>query len=401
MKKFYREDVKEIFKKSVAPQLKEFEQERRIWVSKLTIIELILFSIIVTLGFSSGINLFFIDILVAIIVASLWFQLEKTSLIIGPGLIFIFLLIAPNTFRLNYSVNDIVITALSYIIFLLPFWSNKSFQKRMKKQCMPFIISCYHNMQWVHNSNLLYEKALVRSQLFESFKKIETDDTFTGNYNGVDFYISESTFDNDNILDKNFKNFKGVIITFNSNKTIKTPTVIVSKPEKHINIVEALIHGGIFFAVCILPLYYVFLNGGIIVNQNNFSILTMLAILTEAFFVWYFIKCRQSKIKMESDDWNNRFKIIKGDEIDSRYLLTTGFVDRFNRLMTAFGTKDIKCSFFEDKIMFAISTNKNLFEMGNLFSDVTDPLYMVQFFSEISSILNMIDYFKLDEKTGL
>ena len=104
---------------------------------------------------------------------------------------------------------------------------------------------------------------------------------------------------------------------------------------------------------------------------------------------------------MESDDWNNRFKIIKGDEIDSRYLLTTGFVDRFNRLMTAFGTRDIKCSFFEDKIMFAIATNKNLFEMGNLFSDVTDPLYMVQFFSEISSILNMIDYFKLDEKTGL
>ena len=70
-------------------------------------------------------------------------------------------------------------------------------------------------------------------------------------------------------------------------------------------------------------------------------------------------------------------------------------------LLKLFGAKKAKCSFFDDEIMFAISTNKNLFEIGSLFKSFNDPTSINAFYYELSSIYDMIDYFKLDEKTGL
>ena len=59
------------------------------------------------------------------------------------------------------------------------------------------------------------------------------------------------------------------------------------------------------------------------------------------------------------------------------------------------------CSFFEDKVMFAISTSKDLFEIGNLFTPLENPEKILDFYKQITAIPEMIDYFKLDEKTGL
>ena len=64
---------------------------------------------------------------------------------------------------------------------------------------------------------------------------------------------------------------------------------------------------------------------------------------------------------------------------------------------TAFGTDKAKCSFYDDKIMIAISTKKDLFEFGNLFKPVSKD----KFYEELNSIIEMIDYFKLDTHTGL
>lgn len=75
-------------------------------------------------------------------------------------------------------------------------------------------------------------------------------------------------------------------------------------------------------------------------------------------------------------------------------------MERFLNLTTSFGTQKSKCAFFDNRIMFAISTRRNLFEFGSLYAPVTN-LNNVGFFRELMSILDMIDYFKLDEKTGL
>ena len=53
--------------------------------------------------------------------------------------------------------------------------------------------------------------------------------------------------------------------------------------------------------------------------------------------------------------------------------------------------------------MFALSTGKNLFELtGGMFFSLKENAEQTKiFYEEISAIYEIIDYFKLDEKTGL
>ena len=96
-----------------------------------------------------------------------------------------------------------------------------------------------------------------------------------------------------------------------------------------------------------------------------------------------------------------KYNDYSSNQIEGRYLVTTSFMERFKTLHTAFGSNKAKCAFFDDKVMFAISTNKNLFEIGDLFHPLTDMKHINDFMKEISAIYEIIDYFKLAEKTGL
>ena len=63
--------------------------------------------------------------------------------------------------------------------------------------------------------------------------------------------------------------------------------------------------------------------------------------------------------------------------------------------------KEVKCSFVEEYLIIAISSEIDFFEIGDLFKSFNDKQCIKQFFEQLQAIHNMIDYFKLDEKTGL
>lgn len=94
------------------------------------------------------------------------------------------------------------------------------------------------------------------------------------------------------------------------------------------------------------------------------------------------------------------FNVESEDEVESRYLITPAFMERFLNLTTAFGTNKAKCSFYDNKITFAISTRRNLFEFDSLFKSLTN-IKNIKFFKELMSVIDMIDYFKLDKNIGL
>ena len=76
-------------------------------------------------------------------------------------------------------------------------------------------------------------------------------------------------------------------------------------------------------------------------------------------------------------------------------------MERLLNMKTAFKAGQIRCGFNGDKFTVAISTNKNLFEIGSLFRSLDDSKQVEQFFEEIVSILYLIEYFKLNERLGL
>ena len=110
---------------------------------------------------------------------------------------------------------------------------------------------------------------------------------------------------------------------------------------------------------------------------------------------------RLEKVVLEDPNFMNKFKLYSSDQVEARYFVTTAFMERFYNLKTVFGAKGIKCSFLDDRLLIAIENNKDFFEIGSLFKSFHDKESIKQFFMELESIYSMIDYFKLDEKTGL
>ena len=117
--------------------------------------------------------------------------------------------------------------------------------------------------------------------------------------------------------------------------------------------------------------------------------------------VVYYKKKKMQNVKLEDLTFDKKFNVYTQDQIEARYLLTPAFMERLKSLETSFGTKNIKCSFFEDNIMFAISTNKDLFELGSLYKSLKSKISIEEFYNEIHSIQEMINHLKLDEKLGL
>ena len=106
--------------------------------------------------------------------------------------------------------------------------------------------------------------------------------------------------------------------------------------------------------------------------------------------------------KLEDISFDKRFNVHTKDQVEARYLLTTGFMDRLNSLETAFGSSNkIKCSFFDDKIMFAIPNKKDLFELGSLFTPIGSTKSIEKFCDELTAVEEIIDHFKLNEHIGL
>ena len=133
-----------------------------------------------------------------------------------------------------------------------------------------------------------------------------------------------------------------------------------------------------------------------------FLAISILAFITSIVFLLYCAtKAPKNKITLEDPVWEKRFDVYSDDEIEARYHVTTGFMERFLNLKTTFGCRKAKCAFFDDKVMIAISTKKNLFEIGNLFKSCTNLKNKKDFFNEIVSIIDLVDYLKLGENTKL
>lgn len=301
--------------------------------------------------------------------------------------------------------GTIIFTSLSYDCFNLS--AEKEFSTSLKYDYLRKILRVFGDITWWVNCAMIKSVELERSGLFPRFSKRRIDDEFRGNYKGVDFVISENElffiepqqkYSLWNYINKPF--FKGCVITFKSNKTVKNRTIVATKKsltKKHNCLYYTLAFGVILAPHIILR----FLSA-----QNTKENLLALVMLLTFFGFIFVISQKDSKeplIKMNLEDlkFNNMFVSYSSDQVEGRYLITPAFMERLLNLQTAFGTKNIKCSFYDDKFMVAIETKKDLFEIGNLHTSLKDLTMINEMYDQLSSIYKMIDYFKLDEKTGV
>lgn len=308
-------------------------------------------------------------------------------------------------FGLLSSAIMLVFLFSSILAGYLSYLTIRNFKRYIKANFMSKFLKCFKEIRRISDENsarIFSTKELKASNLFSTFNTIKVDDAFKGNYNGVDYKITEIK-----LIQEGSKNsttaFKGVILSVPSNKTIKANTIIATKRDMNIRNYPT----GIIASIILVPILICewFLSLKFSSDIDNFIKLIVLTIIT-LIIICSFIEKQKSMqtVKLESTNFEKRFNVFSKNQVEARYLLTPTFIEKFTRLYTAFGTNKAKCSFYKDfsgndRIMFAISTNRDLFEPGNLFTPINEPKYL--FLSDFTSIFNMIEFFKLDEKTKL
>ena len=289
-------------------------------------------------------------------------------------------------------------------MILLPFHLNSKFIDNLKHSCMNQLLTMFGNIQWHDKTDLITDTELSESNLFGLYNRRSSYDAFEGKFNNVDFKICETEMLHITGSGKNRSVktiFKGVIVKFKSNKDIKSNTIIATKGDKKIRNRNCTAVIGVFGILQLFPDIF----------KNDFNLGSLIALIITILIVFGIVfvinklanksDIKWQEIKLEDPEFNKKYKAYSGNQVEARYLITPAFMERFQNIQTAFGTNKVKCSFYGDSLMFAISTNKNLFEIGNLWKSLKNPEQMEIFFNELSSIFTLVDHFKLDEKIGL
>ena len=292
--------------------------------------------------------------------------------------------------------------AAAFTVVFAPIITKNEFALSLKKECMKKILKVFGNIKWFDGKKCVSDFYLKDSDLFSEFTNRNTYDSFKGDYKDVNFEVSEihlfcETKGRRKII---WSVFKGLVIKFGMNKKFDGKTIIVSKNDIMTKRNFSLLY--ILFGYILITSICSYVN----ILQFLLSLLLPTVIIFLIHIVYKYFSNRNSdivldEVKLEDAGFHKKYKAYSSNQVEARYLITPAFMERFKNLQTAFGTNKIKCSFNEDCLIFAISTWKNLFELGGLFINLENPKQLKKFFDELISIYMMIDYFKLDENTKL
>lgn len=315
---------------------------------------------------------------ICLVSAFLYVVLNKVSLQ------FIFLFVIP------------VILLLTCLCLFIINRYNKNFKLYLKKACLQKVLTRLGSIKWQVGNHIIPKTKRTKSMLLPDYHYFKNDDTFTGEYKGVVYSIAETElFYRRRQTTEDTKIYHGVLINFAANKKIKAKTIVTSKGDMNI-----MNNAPLLGALIALSVF--------VISAGPYAILMIIAILFGLSIAFAVLSLfhkepfeKLNKIVLEDPVFNRKYTAYSSDEVEGRYLLTTGFMERFNKVHTAFGVNNIKCSFYDNDFMIAIKTRKDLFELGSLFTSLKNPKYIRKFMDEYISIISLIDYFKLDEKTGL
>lgn len=274
-------------------------------------------------------------------------QKMKVNIVYIVGVIVIAIILYIFNFKFTQEcTTSIVFTIMT--CFSLKKWFCKKFEKTLKQTVMPIIMKAFGNFVWV-NSSVIDSYTLKESRIFGRFDEKRDDDCFFGTYKGLAINIDETelyyiTRDSDGHRHKHIE-FKGVIAQIDFSKNFKGHTIIRRRG---------------------------------LLNSKVYE-----------------------EVKLEDPEFSKMYFVDGSDQVESRYILTTSFMERFKNIKNAFSASQMEASIKDNKIIIAISTTRDLFKLGDIYKPVNDTKQFTKMLDEFVSILEIVDELKLNQNIGL
>lgn len=228
-----------------------------------------------------------------------------------------------------------------------------SYKQKMKKRTMHDFSNFFGSFKYCYQQTI-EESILQKSRLFSAYNRHSGDDYFCGSYKNVGITISEEELIHVTRTRKGEVRrtvFDGILILLDMNKKFKGQTVVL----------------------------------------KDWGVFNFLHMLFEGL----------ENVRLEDVRFEKYFQVYSDNQIEARYILTTGFMERILKLKNAYHGKKIQLSFFNNQLLIAISTSQNMFETSSLFYSNLNRKKIDEVFSQFYSVLSIIDILKLNQKLGL
>ncbi len=283
-----------------------------------------------------------------------------------------------------------ILIAMGYVC-IVPFFD---YCVETKSLVMDKILSFWGTFQYSFVSTI-NTKDIEKSEMFSQFDNTETDDSFEGTHKNTKISVSEQK-----LLVKGSKNdysiFKGVIILLEFNKKFRGKTVV-----KHRGNFGAMFKDNLRLIVWVLLLINMIgvIAAIFMLAEDLFEVglFIYLGILIGSFVIWGWLKLFKDnkratqKVKLEQIAFNREWKVLTDNQVAARYILTPVFMEKINDVRKLFHGRHIDFSFFNNKLMLAVHTRKDMFETTSLFTPALDYAKVREVVSQLYSIFAVID----------
>ena len=338
------EKFEEIYKSKIEPNIRKLESYRLEQKKKYDLFSLI------------G-NIFVVIAIISIIVIATKAPTQADAWELSPKLAAVFFVISVITCFFNVTKQNKI---------------SNDFRKAIKPTLLKAILSIFGNFRYTENE-LLSLKEIKSTGLYCNAETKTDDDNIIGTYKkDIPITLIETKLTNSGNGKEAIIVFRGLILKIKMNKSFEGITIGYRK-------------------------------------ENN-GIFDKLAKNT--------VTRKLEKINLEDPEFSRNYSIYSDNQVESRYLLSPSFMEKIKNIQRVFLVNSVNFVFKDEfiylfldgfvgptelrtRLMENCSHENGFFEVGNINNTLTDKKIYLKLFKELVSIFSLVNYFKLNEKTGL
>lgn len=253
----------------------------------------------------------------------------------------------PVTMVKEFIYTLILFTIIMIISYIINFEKDsKEFGYQIKPILTNKIFSFFGKVSWQKSNSVVSNEILKSSLIFPEFVSRVDDDNFVIQKEDSSIKISEIRLLRKQINGKFYQTYNGVVINYEMFKSTDAHTIILPKSYQ--------------FKV---PQGY-------------------------------------SEVKIEDVNFMKKYKIYSTNQVEARYILTSAFIDRFQKLKTSFHVDRLKCSISGTNLLISLETtfslDMDLFEFGNMYQSYLNIKVYERLYDQMNSILEIYNVLKLN-----
>ncbi len=263
-----------------------------------------------------------------------------------------------------------------------------------KSLVMDKILSFWGDFEYSNVSTIEVDE-INKSELFSSFNREDTDDSFGGTYKNTKIRVAEKDLRvKGNKSD--YSIFKGILICLKFNKKFKGKTVVHSKGNLFAKLRQNLL---VMNILLILVIGFCFFANIFFLAEDFFEVILFTGLALFFFlmvylgFKYFFKRRRQAtqNVTLEEIQFSRKWRVLTDNQIEARYILTPKFMEQINQIKHFFHGKYIDFSFFDNSLMIAVHTRKDMFETTSLFTPALQYHKVREVVSQLHGIFSVID----------